>query len=82
MKKMNEITKHEEEFCKYMLNMQGSFKKPLYDLMYRADLINQAKLINAFPELEIVPKYMNEEGYWTDLTRKWNLRYPNNKLLE
>jgi len=81
-KKEIKITKHEEEFCMYMLNMQGSFKKPLYDLMFRADLENQAKLINAFPELEIVPKYINEIGYWTNLVKRWNLKYPNHKLLE
>jgi len=66
----------------HMLDMQGSFKKPLYNLMFRADSENQAKLISAFPELEIVPKYNNEEGYWADLTKRWNLKYPNHKLLE
>jgi len=79
---MNEITEHEEEFCKYMLGMQGDFAKPLYDLMLRADRFNQAKLIKAFPKLEIVPIYTNEDGYWTELTKKWNYKYPDHKLLE
>lgn len=82
MSKTNEITEHEEKFCKYRLGMSGSFTKPLYDLMFRADPENQLKLISVFPELNIVPKYIFEEGYWADLIRRWNLKYPNYKLLE
>lgn len=78
---MNEITEHEEEFCKYKLNIQGSFKKRLYDLMLYADDVNRAKLISVFPELQIMRRFQHEDGYWRGLVNKWNLKYPDVKLL-
>ena len=80
-KKEVEITKHEEEFCKYKLNIQGSFKKHLYDLMFYADDENKKKLINLYPELGIMKRYQHEGRYWINLVRRWNLKHPTMKLL-
>jgi hypothetical protein len=57
----------EWEFIYYKRGTAGSFRTGLYDLYWKADFINQAKLESVFPELWVLRKYAQESGYWEDL---------------
>jgi len=81
METLTNFTEAEYEFCMYKLNLQGSFLTSFIDTVFKADVINQAKLSMAFPELvAVIIKYKTESGYWDDLVNRWNEIYPTRKL--
>ena len=61
----------ETQFMYYKQGTAGSFRTALYDLFWKADIQNQAKLISAFPELWVLRAFSIDEGYWQDLQRRW-----------
>jgi hypothetical protein len=68
---MNELSSAEREFCFYKVGTAGSFGTRLYECYFAADHINGAKLINAFPQLEVARRYSQEPGYWEDLQKRF-----------
>ncbi len=61
----------EREFMYYKQGTAGSFRTALYDLFWKGDISNQAKLESAFPELWVLRKYTTQRGYWEDLQDRW-----------
>jgi hypothetical protein len=74
------ISPEEEKFCHYKLGIEGSFSKGLYDVFFIADIRNRAKLMAAFPHLEVAYRYSQESGYWQDLMNRWNEAHPHHKI--
>lgn len=70
------ITESEKQFMYFQLGSSGSFHTSLYNTYLIADNENKQKLQSIFPELEIVNRYLHEDGYWQDLCERWN---QNNK---
>lgn len=68
---MNKVTQEEAEFMYYKNGTAGSFRTALYDLFFKADDINQAKLESVFPYLSVARRYRTEKGYWQDLQERW-----------
>jgi hypothetical protein len=68
---MDNVTRDEAEFMYYKSGRAGSFYTSLVDCFFRADGINQLRLLTAFPELEPVSRYSTEPGYWEDLQERW-----------
>lgn len=76
------ITEAEEIFCFYKKNKEGSFMTSLIDTIFKGDDRNQAKIAKGYPELvEVIQKYGNEKGYWSNLVERWNKEYPLLKLV-
>jgi len=65
------FTQAEREFMYYKAGTAGGFHTSLYDAFFKADSSNQAKLLAAFPDLEVVRRYCQESGYWDDLKKRW-----------
>ena len=75
------ITNAEEIFCFYKLGKEGSFMTSLIDTIFKGDVHNQAKIAKGYPELvEVITRYGNERGYWSELVDRWNKEYPLLKL--
>lgn len=66
-----EIHPDEWEFLWYKQGRVGSFRKALYNLYWKGDSQNQAKLEGAFPELWVLRRYSTERGYWENLQSRW-----------
>ncbi len=79
---MSEISEAEFIFCMYKLKQEGSFMTSLIETIFKADIINRAKLKKGFPELvDVCNRYNNEPGYWEeDLRKKWNQQHPDSKV--
>ena len=77
----SKITPAEEIFCMYKLGREGSFMTSLIDTIFRGDIHNQAKIAKGYPDLvEVIQRYGNERGYWTNLVDRWNQEFPTHKL--
>ena len=68
---MDKVTHEEAEFMYYKNGTAGSFRTALYDLFFKADSSNQAKLESVFPYLSVARRYRTEQGYWQDLQERW-----------
>lgn len=68
---MSQVTPAEREFMFYKQGTAGGFRTSLYDTFFKADSQNQAKLMSAFPDLEVLHRYCQESGYWDDLKKRW-----------
>ena len=66
-----EIHPDEWEFLWYKQGRAGSFREALYNLYFKGDIQNQAKLEGAFPELWVLRRFATEGGYWEDLQTRW-----------
>ena len=76
------VTDAEEIFCFYKLGKEGSFMTSLIETIFKGDDRNQAKIAKGYPELvEVVQRYGNEKGYWSNLVDRWNKEYPMLKLV-
>lgn len=67
-----QLSQDEYDFMLYKLGQAGSFRTALYEAWFAADLDNSQKLESVFPELEVVRRYSNEDGYWENLCQRWN----------
>ena len=65
------VEQDEAEFIYYKNGTAGSFKTGLYDLYFKADEVNRAKLMQVFPYLWVCQKYSEESGYYEDLRMRW-----------
>lgn len=65
------VENDEAEFMYYKNGTAGSFRTGLYDLYFKADEVNRAKLMLVFPYLWVAEKYSNESGYYEDLRMRW-----------
>ena len=75
------VSTAEEVFCMFKLNLEGSFMTSLINTIFKADIINRAKLAQGYPELvEVCNRFNNESGYWEDLVERWNIKYPPKPL--
>ena len=65
------VNEGERELICWQYNMQGGFKKALWDLFGRADLQNLALLKRGFPEeVEAFERFAYEPGYFEELVKK------------
>jgi hypothetical protein len=65
------VDNDEAEFMYYKNGTAGSFKTGLYDLYFKADEVNRARLMQVFPYLWVAEKYSKESGYYEDLRLRW-----------
>ena len=65
------VDQDEVEFMYYKNGTSGGFRTALYELFFKADENNQAKLLNAFPYLWVAEKYSKESGYYEELRMRW-----------
>lgn len=65
------VEQDEAEFMYYKNGTAGSFRTGLYDLYFKADEGNRAKLMLVFPYLWVAEKYSKESGYYEDLRMRW-----------
>ena len=72
-----DITQAELEFIYYKKGTAGAFREGLYDLFFKADMVNQIKLETMWPELSVLRRYSNEPGYWENLQERYNGTYIN-----
>lgn len=70
-----EISADEVWFMHYLKGSSGSFRTGLYDLYWKADGANKAKLKSVFPELWVLDKYSTDPSYWGDLVSRWKQHY-------
>jgi hypothetical protein len=68
------VTQDELEFIYYKLGTAGSFKESLYDLFFKADMGNQFKMIQVWPELYVAHRYYTHPGYWENLQERFKRR--------
>lgn len=75
------VTEAEETFCMFKLGREGSFMTSLIETIFKADMINRAKLAEGYPELiEVVNDFNSTPGYWKNLVARWNEQNPHLKL--
>ena len=65
------VDNDEAEFMYYKNGTAGSFRTGLYDLYFKADEVNRARLMQVFPYLWVAEKYSKESGYYEDLRMRW-----------
>ena len=76
------VTEAEEIFCFFKLGKEGSFMTSLINTIFKGDDKNQAKIAKGYPELvQVIQRYGNEKGYWSNLVDRWNKEYPMLKLV-
>lgn len=71
MSENEEVTKVEQDFYLYMNDRLTSFTSALFTLIFKADIVNRAKLMRIYPEhVQVVTNYQMETDYWEDLQNK------------
>jgi len=56
-----------------ILGIGGSFYTKIIDAMWSAHPHYKKRLVDAFPELISMYKYMTKPGYWEEFKNKYNL---------
>ena len=75
------VTEAEREFCFFKLGLAGSFTESLINTAFKADMNNQYRLAEGFPELmDVIMRYQSEREYWKHLVERWNKEFTQHKL--
>jgi len=70
---MSKLTDAELDLYFVVKGSGGNFKTKLFELICASDICNQELLKRAFPDfVEVVIKYKNEAGYWTQVQERYN----------
>lgn len=65
---MYDATEAELGLYFWQMNKAGSFTTSLFECISKADIFNQSKLYNAFPDhVTVYQKYANQPNYWENL---------------
>jgi ABC-type lipoprotein export system ATPase subunit len=70
------ISEAEELFMHFKLGQAGSGYTALINCIFALDTPNRKKMALGFPEIvDVVNRYNNECGYWSDLVTRYNEEY-------
>lgn len=56
-----------------ILGIGGSFYTKIIDAMWSAHPLYKQKLVDAFPELISIYRYITEPGYWEEFKKKYRI---------